>query len=65
MTRDGLRTIALSYCDMTLNNFQNLMNSMSGEIDDENEIAALEQDQTLLAVIGLCDPVRLGVKEVI
>ena len=65
MTRDGLRAIAFSFCDMTLNNFQNLMNSMSGEIDDENEIAALEQDQTLLGVIGLKDPIRPGVKDVI
>ena len=59
------RAIAFSFCDMTLNNFQNLMNSMSGEIDDENEIAALEQDQTLLGVIGLKDPIRPGVKDVI
>lgn len=40
----SMRAIAFSYCDMTLQNFQALMQSIQGEIDSNDEINALEQD---------------------
>ena len=46
-----MRAIAFSYCDMTLSNFQSLMQSIQGEIDSSDEINALEQDQTFLALV--------------
>lgn len=38
---------------------------MSGEIDTNEEVAALEQDQTFLALVVLRDPVRSSVKEIV
>ena len=38
---------------------------MSGEIDSNEEVAALEQDQTFLALIVLRDPVRSSVKDIV
>lgn len=38
---------------------------MEGDIDSEEEIRALEQDQTFLAMVSLKDPVRDNIKKVI
>ena len=65
MTSHALRAIAFSYCDMRVGDFQNLMRQMEGEIDDTDEVNALEQDQTLLAMIALKDPLRQNIKEII
>ena len=61
----SMRAIAFSYCDMTLMNFQSLMQSIQGEIDSTDEINALEQDQTFLALVVLRDPVRKSIKEIV
>jgi len=60
-----MRSMAFSYCDMTVSNFQHLMQSMNGEIDSTEEISALEQDQTFLALVVLRDPVRESVKDMV
>ena len=60
-----MRSMAFSYCDMTVSNFQHLMQSMNGEIDSTDEISALEQDQTFLALVVLRDPVRESVKDMV
>ena len=66
MTSKGMRCIALSYADMTVAEFDEVLNSMNGEIDDDDEIARLEgQDQTFLAVVALKDPTRTNIKEVV
>ena len=41
------------------------MQSMNGEIDSTEEISALEQDQTFLALVVLRDPVRESVKDMV
>jgi len=65
MTSKSFRAMAFSYSDMSLNDFQNLQATMQGEIDSEEEIRALEQDQTFLAMVSLKDPVRDNIKKVI
>lgn len=65
MTFDALRPIAFSYCDMEVTQFDNIMRQMSGDVDSANEIAALERDQTFLALVGLHDPVRPTIKQVV
>jgi magnesium-transporting ATPase (P-type) len=66
MTSHAMRCIALSYCDLSQGQFEELMASMQGEIDDENEIANLEgNDQTFLALVALKDPLRTNIKKVI
>ena len=66
MTQLSMRCIALSYADMSIGHFQEVLNNMQGEIDDLNEIASLEgQDQTFLALIALKDPLRTNIKDVI
>lgn len=64
-TLNSMRAMAFSYCDMTVSNFQNLMQSIDGEIDSNDEINALEQDQTFLALVVLRDPVRQSIKEMV
>jgi len=64
-TLNSMRAMAFSYCDMTVNNFQNLMQSIDGEIDSNDEINALEQDQTFLALVVLRDPVRQSIKDMV
>ena len=61
----SMRAIAFSYCDMNLSSFQALMQSMQGEIDSSDEINALEQDQTFLALVVLRDPVRKSIREIV
>ena len=66
MTQLSMRCIALSYADMSIGQFQEVLNNMQGEIDDLNEIASLEgQDQTFLALVALKDPLRTNIKDVI
>ena len=66
MTSLGMRCIAFSYCDMHTRDFEALMQSMHGEIDSPQEIAALEgQEQTFLSLIALKDPLRTNIKDVI
>jgi len=66
MTTLSMRCLAFSYSDMTVSQFEELMASMSGEIDDENEIANLEgSDQTFLALVALKDPLRNNIKKVV
>lgn len=66
MTSLSMRGIAFSYSDMSVSQFEDLMGSMQGEIDDENEIANLEgNDQTFLALVSLKDPLRSNIKKVI
>jgi len=54
MTKHALRAIAFSYTDMSTSDFEGVMRSMSGEID-----------QTFLALVGLKDPSRDNIKEII
>jgi hypothetical protein len=61
----SMRAMAFSYCDMNVASFQSLMQSMQGEIDSSDEINALEQDQTFLALIVLRDPVRQSMIEMV
>jgi len=61
----SMRALAFSYCDMTLRQFETLMHQMKGEIDSSEEVQALEQDQTFLAMVVLRDPVRTSVKEIV
>lgn len=65
MTYLALRPMAFSYCDMDVTTFDRVMNAMQGDVDSENEIAALERDQTFLALIGLKDPIRPDIKNVV
>lgn len=65
MTYSALRPIAFSFCDMEVTQFQRILDSMQGDIDDSNEIAALERDQTFLMLVGLKDPVRPTIKTVV
>lgn len=65
MTTNSLRTLAFSYRDMSINDFQSMMSQMSGDIDSEDEIRHLEQDQTFLTLVALADPVRQNIKEVV
>ena len=65
MTKHALRAIAFSYTDMSTSDFEGVMRSMSGEIDSEEEISKLESDQTFLALVGLKDPSRDNIKEII
>ena len=65
MTYLALRPIAFSYCDMDVTTFDRVMNAMQGDVDSANEIAALERDQTFLALVGLKDPVRPDIKNVV
>lgn len=65
MTYLALRPIAFSYCDMDVTTFDRVMNAMQGDVDSANEIAALERDQTFLALIGLKDPIRPDIKNVV
>ena len=66
MAKLSHRTIAFSYCDMQVREFQQVLDSMRGDINDEDEIARLEgNNQTFLALIGLKDPVRDNIKQVI
>ena len=62
MGQKALRAIAFSYCDMSLGEFERLMQSMGDEWDNDAEIASLEQNQTFLAMVGLKDPVRPSIK---
>ena len=41
------------------------MSEMQGEIDDNHDIEALERDQPFLALVGLKDPVRDNIKDVV
>ncbi|CAD5228581.1 unnamed protein product [Bursaphelenchus xylophilus] len=65
MASDGLRTIGLAYKDYRPGNAQaeNEIN-YSGEIDWENEDEVISQ-LTLLAIVGIQDPVRPEVPEAI
>ena len=65
MTKHALRAIAFSYTDMSTSDFEGVMRTMSGEIDSEEEIIKLESDQTFLALVGLKDPSRDNIKEII
>ena len=65
MTQHAIRAIAFSYCDMSIEQFQNLMAAMQGDIDSAEEIQALERDQVFLALVGLRDPVRDNIKQVV
>jgi len=42
MGQKALRAIAFSYCDMSLGEFERLMQSMGDEWDNAAEIASLE-----------------------
>lgn len=42
MNSQGMRCLAFSYCDMSTNDFEELLAEMNGEIDDDQEIARLE-----------------------
>lgn len=57
--------MAFSYCDIEEVQFNQILNRMQGDVDTEHEIALLEREQTLLAVIGLKDPVRPAIKDVV
>lgn len=65
MTKHALRAIAFSYTDMKTSDFEGVMRAMQGEIDSAEEIAKLEKDQTFLALVGLKDPCREKIKEII
>jgi len=65
MTVEALRPIAFSYCDMEVTQFDNIMRQMQGDVDSAHEIAALERDQTFLALVGLHDPVRPSIRRVV
>ena len=65
ITRNGLRAIAFSYCDMNLAAFQQVMASIQGDVDEDSEIAGLERNQTLLCLIGLKDPIRQNIQQVV
>lgn len=66
MAKHSHRTIAFSYADMQVREFQQILASMRGDINDEDEIARLEgHNQTFLALIGLKDPVRDNIKKVV
>ena len=65
MTYLAMRPIAFSYCDMDVTTFDRVMQSMQGDVDSANEIAALERDQTFLALVGLKDPIRPDIKRVV
>ena len=65
MTQNSLRAIALSYCDMSSDDFSRLQSKLVGEIDSAEEIAEFEQNQTFLALIALQDPVRENMKKLV
>ena len=58
MNENGMRTIAFAYRDMSLQEFDQMMRRMSGDIDSENEIRLMEQELTFLGLVALSDPIR-------
>lgn len=61
MTSKGIRAIAFSYQDVTVDAFESMVDK-DGHID-ENELICLEQNHTFLALVGLSDPKRDAIRE--
>jgi Ca2+-transporting ATPase len=60
---EGLRTIALSFCDYSSEEYNKLFNS-GANVDDATPTAPCT-GQTLLGIVGIQDPVRPGVPEAV
>lgn len=65
MAQNALRAIAFSYCDMSINEFNQRLQATGQEIDNDQEIASIVGDQTFLALVALKDPLRLNIKDVV
>lgn len=65
MAVNSLRTLAFSYADMTISEFERVRSRMEGDIDTEDEIRLFEQNQTFLALVALKDPLRQNMKDVV
>ena len=64
MASDGLRTIGIAYKDLVPENASKNQESIEGDINWEDE-EAIQNGMTLLAIIGIQDPVRPEVPEAI
>lgn len=50
---------------MSFEDWNQLMHKIDGDFDSENEIAYLERNLTFLAMVGLKDPLRPGIKKTV
>lgn len=64
MQKQGLRTIAFSYCDFSKEDFDEIV-SNTGDLLNLNSVRILEQGNTLLALIALEDNLRHSIKDTI
>jgi magnesium-transporting ATPase (P-type) len=64
MTRQGLRTIAFSYRDFTVEAFEEIK-ELTKDFTAPDSSEMLESDNTLLALVAMQDPLRDRVKNVV
>ena len=64
-TQERLRPIAFSFRDVPVDEFDDLMARAGAEIDTDEEVREIVGEQTFVAMVGLSDPLRPQLKQVV